>query len=1047
MKHAEAFLDEKNSTVATVADGLNPPTELRKALLEAGEIGPALLSEPADERSEGVARPSTVARELGRVFPHRPPSTPEETLYEDLVEALGEQTAIITHAMDRWFARLIERPHDLPAAAATVAPSPPAIAEITSAEDNAHPGAATTPVAARPDLAGDMLACFDARDSWHGWGGHQAVALRPAGHVEIRQQNSTPGVVSPTVLLDRSGLFRVTVNARPLDGAEDLPIHARVVDQENTPLGQDFALAAGLTEFLVFAPRRTKLLKLYLLAYPPQIGQRFEVGEVKIEAIDADAYHAWRRSGPGSTIIASLATIPCRQDMLHDCVESLLVQCDRVNVFLNGYDGVPDFLRHPRISIKRSQDWDDRGDAGKFAWIGSPDEPGYRLIADDDLIYPVDFAEKMSAAAARHDDRAIIGAHGILLKQPVTAYYAPESRHVFHFESPLTQDRTVHVLGTNAVCYHSSALRMRESDFMFPNMADIFLARHAQENSIPLISVARPKGWIRQNTSAGAVDTIYEHSLKRTGSRFDTSWIQDAIVKSVQPLTLQATARPKVVLVLVADDRPTFDRQFQSWQGSRSLEIDWSIIAVPRTDDAELMARLAEWKADHELHVVAAPADAPLERLTAALQLAERLGGTAVGFAIGAIDFIGNAWAADAIAVLAEVGAVVLGDDASAMFLCTTAALLAELAPPANGPEDPIVGFARWLAGARDIRPVDALSPEARAACARLVNDVTLAAPGGSTISPMLYEAGRPSFRYDPLRCPALAINGFFEQVFVINLDRRPDRLEKVTKRLRAAGIIATRVAAVDGTTPGVLGEYDTYRQTPIAPLPTQRRIGTSREFYHDHDSQTARVAYVEQKTGSKAIRSPGAWAYLKTWQGILEQVLRDRSQRVLVFDDDVVLHRETATLFPAVISGLPQDWLLLQLGTLQYDWEPEWLTWRSSLLYETHGVAIGSHAVGLQLEIVPYLLDQVRRMLLPFDTGALSAACRAFRGRCFVAAPNIAIQSLEDSDISTSDFQRSKTIAEAAQTYRWHLADYDLAVESKRATDPIGKRPRRRRS
>ena len=63
--------------------------------------------------------------------------------------------------------------------------------------------------------------------------------------------------------------------------------------------------------------------------------------------------------------------------------------------------------------------------------------------------------------------------------------------------------------------------------------------------------------------------------------------------------------------------------------------------------------------------------------------------------------------------------------------------------------------------------------------------------------------------------------------------------------------------------------------------------------------------------------------------------------------------------------------------------------------------------------------------MELPFDTGALAAATHDFKERCFVAYPHIAIQHLADTDISTSDFQKTRTQADIASTYRWNLADY----------------------
>jgi GR25 family glycosyltransferase involved in LPS biosynthesis len=271
-----------------------------------------------------------------------------------------------------------------------------------------------------------------------------------------------------------------------------------------------------------------------------------------------------------------------------------------------------------------------------------------------------------------------------------------------------------------------------------------------------------------------------------------------------------------------------------------------------------------------------------------------------------------------------------------------------------------------------------------------------------------------------------LTINEVFERVLTINLDRRSDRWAQASRRLGHLGIRSERFRAVDGTAADISAEYEAYKRRPLAALPQGvRPIGSSRDYYLDYDSQTARVAHTESTTGAKAIQSAGAWGYLKSWEAILEQALRDRPESLLVFDDDVILHRRTHQIFAAAVGALPADWLILQLGTLQYHWESDWVKWRSPFLYSTNGTAIGSHAVGLRFEIVPYLLDHVKRMELPFDTGALAAATHDFKERCFVAYPHIAIQHLADSDISTSEFQKTRTQTDIAETYRWNPADY----------------------
>jgi GR25 family glycosyltransferase involved in LPS biosynthesis len=977
-------------------------------------------------------------------------SAGDPRLAEELAVVLGEHAALITDAMDRWFDHALSQIERISSRLESAQATAPAAAEADTAsstlasEADAPDTAPADPTP--PPLEGIAVAQFSTAESWAGWSYHQAATLRLGGTVEIRQNRSTPGILSNPIPVAEGGLFRLVIHAEFAFEEGGCRLHARLVGDDDVPLGPDMPLVDGSSEIFLFAPSRTRELKLYVIVWQPKVGYAFAIRAVTIEKIDIEAYYEGRVRGRTRAAIASLATIPSRREMLGDCVQSLLLQCDRVRVFLNGYDEVPPALTHPRIEMRRSQDWDDKGDAGKFGWLDCDEEPGYRIIVDDDLIFPVDFVDRMTAAVARYENRAIVGVHGIILKQPVTEYYDPESRSAFFFQSPLTRERTVHVLGTGALCYHNASVRLRWSDFMFRNMADVFLARYAQQHALPMIVVERPHHWVRQNTQQGGFESIYEHSLNRVGSAFNSALVQDAVVKWSQPWTLQPSLRPKIVLAIVALNVADFERTVGSWYRTRWLDFDWVVMVTAGVDDDGLRAHLAQWKTDHELHVIDAPGTTTFERVDRLLALAGRIGFQAAVLVTGSTEFKKGAWTKPALRLLTTAGerAIFVGNAESGA--------LAGFEVSPEGPFPTVIMFNAALAstvggldrgcGALVIALFDWIARAARAsrkpegvdrALATIAESLQIDRSQGQVDAGArrtLLAAARVSpeaaGRTEPISCPGLSINEVFERVLTINLDRRPDRWAQLNRRLGHLGIRSERFGAVDGTAPEILAEYEAYKVRPLAAPPQGvRPIGSSREFFLDYDSQNARVGHAESTAGAKAIQSAGAWGYLKSWEGILEQALLDRPESLLVLDDDVILHRRTHHIFAAAVGALPADWLILQLGTLQYHWESHWVTWRGPFLYSTNGSAIGSHAVGLRFEIVPFLLDHVKRMELPFDTGALAAATREFKDRCFVTYPNIAIQSLADSDIGTSDFQKSRKRADAAETYRWNLADY----------------------
>src|SRR5690625_4312668 len=65
-------------------------------------------------------------------------------------------------------------------------------------------------------------------------------------------------------------------------------------------------------------------------------------------------------------VIASLATMPSRTEVLREAFSSIYWQVDEVHVFLNNFEEVPEFLNLPRVTLYRSQDYRDYKDVGKF---------------------------------------------------------------------------------------------------------------------------------------------------------------------------------------------------------------------------------------------------------------------------------------------------------------------------------------------------------------------------------------------------------------------------------------------------------------------------------------------------------------------------------------------------------------------------------------------------------------------------------------------------------------------------------------------------------
>ena len=821
-----------------------------------------------------------------------------------------------------------------------------------------------------------------------GWATGRA-SLEPGGIVRATD-NADAGFVTRKYPFAEGGLLEIEIVMAAEPAGSARPV-VTIVSDADEGIGTETVLRAGTTTVRAFAPSRTRDVKLRITARNAKAGDSFAVRRLIVRRISLDAHQRDVRRRIGEPVLASMASIPSRRTMLADSVNSLLAQCDRVRVFLNNYPDVPEFLLHPRVDVRRSQDWDDRGDAGKMFWLEHDKQPGYRLIVDDDLIFPPDFSDVMCGKVAAKGKRAIYATHGVLVRQPVSNYYDNRSRAAtFHFGRELPTDRRVHIGATNALCMHSSAVLMRWDDFKYCNSADVWLALYAQQNELQVLTPTRRKNWVRENQHAAPEETIYKHSLNRTRTRFDSSLVQDAVLKRNWPLTIKVGDGHKYALVLALESVEGLGAGLERFLNQAATETtEWVVMLAYDRSDAALEEAVAGLRIERETHLIdTAKGDA----LTQAAQLMEKTGIEAL-LAIEAQSLTG-------------------AQDGKAFTAGKPAAW--------GGSHLLKLKAGRHVAGA-----VLAASEQDAESLMAAIGELRFNAPGGGRST----FAGTPR---EPATSPVVTaatsgptINSVFERVRVLNLDRRADRWESMSRSLALADIKAERFSAVDGSRPEVVAEYEAYLKQPLVTVSDSiPAINSQRDLYMGYTSQMARLAHLE-RSGKKAIASRGAWGYLKSTETLLEEALADNLESLLIFDDDVLLHKDIKALFAEAMSQLPDDWLILQLGTLQYNWSPPWAEWHSPLLYRTNGSAIGSHAVGMRFDVIPFLLDQVKRLDMPYDIGALSAATRAFPDRCFVIHPNLAIQSLVDSDIGTSNFQKANKRQEAAATYRWNLEDY----------------------
>jgi len=199
-----------------------------------------------------------------------------------------------------------------------------------------------------------------------------------------------------------------------------------------------------------------------------------------------------------------VASIPEREAALQVTIASIYWQVDRVNVYLNNYSRVPRFLRRKKITVFRSKDFGDLGDAGKFFRI----EEGFNLHGDDDLIYPEGYVNYLRSKIEQYERRAVITLHGRNLYQvPIKSYYK-DYEELFRCLDDVEEDRFCQIAGTGVLAYHTDTIKPNVRDFPCPNMGDIWFSLLAQKQKVPLLVANHKKSWLKTSPTNGK--TIYQ---------------------------------------------------------------------------------------------------------------------------------------------------------------------------------------------------------------------------------------------------------------------------------------------------------------------------------------------------------------------------------------------------------------------------------------------------------------------------------------------------------------------------------------------------------
>jgi glycosyltransferase involved in cell wall biosynthesis len=223
-------------------------------------------------------------------------------------------------------------------------------------------------------------------------------------------------------------------------------------------------------------------------------------------------------------------------------------------------------------------------------------------------------------------------------------------------------------------------------------------------------------------------------------------------------------------------------------------------------------------------------------------------------------------------------------------------------------------------------------------------------------------------------------LNNLVDQVYLINLKRRPEKLIKV------------------------LWGNDPY--FPKLPL----------QIIEAYDGQTIhKPAYIPEHINQ------GAYGYILTWESIIREAIRKKQRRVLILDDDAIFAKDFdhrfqtwyQTLFVKTQTHKAKAPKIILLGASQHGFGSVQIDLALNYYHPKH--TDGSFAVILDHSIFSELLSLLKTHQKVVDSQCLRELYRKYTKSCYVVYPNLVI-----ADLTSSDIREPRSQTEMALKFRW---------------------------
>lgn len=245
------------------------------------------------------------------------------------------------------------------------------------------------------------------------------------------------------------------------------------------------------------------------------------------------------------------------------------------------------------------------------------------------------------------------------------------------------------------------------------------------------------------------------------------------------------------------------------------------------------------------------------------------------------------------------------------------------------------------------------------------------------------------------------------EQIYVVNLKRRPDRKIKILKEFKKYNLIPKFIEAEDAlNSEKVINNYNNY---------INRKAGVCKYSQH--------IEISKQNTIKRNI-TKGAFAYNLSQEKVIIDAINNNYEKIAVFDDDVFFTTDATKQLTKFIELINNKWKVCLLGASEYS---DFNFIKTNILnkpfYNANpGNTCGSFGMMYSQEILNEVLSVIKEQDGTYDNNILGYFYNKYPKECLVINKNICIPSVEESNIR--DNKRAQQ--SHSEKMRWDISNFE---------------------